>query len=768
MSAYNSSHVLESKKVKRKDDTPVDTGLIRCVCPSTEDDGFTIQCERCLVWQHAYCVNITHATIPDHYLCDQCCKRKRPKLSKRIPISKTKLQKLDSEDDPLFNKKKKHVKSRIVSRYVHPIFREAKERWSRWKQHEGHLLYDHGPFVTMDTTTLLTKGLLLDTPTSNQGIIASRTIPSLRYLMQVTGDVLLKSEFKFDPINDYVILGTPLSHMMFYPTLDLCIDTRQFGNKARYIRRSCHPNAELRNVVLPRDDKMIHLGLFARHLIERGQEITISWGWQRGHIAWKENMNWHHQHKLKGQDNEGHQVIDEEEERRRKSTIKNMLDRFEKEFGSCACLNKRRCLIEHLKRQIAPPKEKAVFKLPAVNILPRRKSAVILLKPKPQIKSDPITRHKSGEESLDIDVTSNSPTLAAKETSDDELVDVEGDIDVGDDLPATTKDTLPLLDDNSSDEENADLSSLSSLSSLSVFEESANDNSEDEENRAKLRRKKHASRHAKSSRSHHRHHHHHHQNSASSSSGPALEKNASGVLPRKKLWMRDYLNKSIPDAILSSVDASPEDIEAAKLLLDAMAANEIPMHRPRNDTVMADFEEAEDEGELSDASTILLDQEELQEAYRRTSYDAGVAEGVVQNGVNNVAEVSQAEESVEKTEKTESLERTESPAGVVEESPAVPTSTESVRTGEANTYAITTVAMETDVVSSVNTNTDLITINKTSTVPSPRESPADVSVTDKASSLTTSDDMVPTSTSPIVDSEPTQKETTEKKSSLFD
>lgn len=518
----------ESKR-QQEDTNAVDTGLIRCVCTSTEDDGFTIQCERCLIWQHAYCVQITHASIPDHYLCDQCSKRKRPKLSKRIPISKNKLRKLDAKDDPSFNtKKKKHVKSRIVSRYVHAIFREAKDRWSRWKQQDGHLLYDHGPFVTMDAVTLFIKGVLIDTPVSSQGLFANRPIPALRYLMQVTGDVMLKSEFKFDPINDFVLLGTPLSHIMFYPSLDLCIDTRQFGNKARYIRRSCHPNAELRNVVLPRDDKTIHLGLFARHLIEKGQQVTISWGWQRGHIAWKENMNWHHQHKLKGgQDEGGHQVIDEEEERRRKATIKTMLDRFEKEFGSCACLNKRRCLIEHLRRQIAPPKEKPVFKLPAVNILPlhsRRKSEIILLKPK-----SPKEIVKGTEENSLIDVTSNSPTLnAAKETSDDELLDVEGDIDVGDDLP--TKDALPLLEDNSSDEEHADLSSLSSLSSLSVFEESG-DNSDDEENRSRARRKK-QSRHGK--RSHH---------NASSSSAPIT----SSTLPRKKLWMRDYLNKHISD-----------------------------------------------------------------------------------------------------------------------------------------------------------------------------------------------------------------------------
>jgi hypothetical protein len=544
------SHSIESNKNSQEDSTPVDTGLIRCICPSTEDDGFTIQCERCLVWQHAYCVQITHENIPDHYLCDRCTKRKRPKLSKRFPISKKKLKKLDAEDDPsINNKKRKLVKSRIISRYVYPIFKEAKERWSKFKLYQdtiGPILYDHGPFVTMDSTTLLTKGVLIDTPVSNQGLFTTRSIPSLRYLMEITGDILLKSEFKFDPINDFVILGTPLSHIMFYPTLDLCIDTRQFGNKARYIRRSCHPNAELRNVILSnKDDKTIHLGLFARHLIEKGQEVTISWNWQRGHIAWKENMNWHHQHKIskqQGQD-EGHQVIDEEEERRRKSTIKNMLDRFEKEFGTCACLNKRRCLIEQLRKQIAPPKEKPIFKLPStIHMKPttnqRRKSSIILLKPK--------LLNKEESSTVDIDVTSNSPTLGiVKDDEDDELVDVEGDIDIGDDLPIV-KDNLPLLDNNSSDEDdNGDLSSLSSLSSLSVFEESGNDITDDEDRRSKARRKKASSRHRdKSSRSSH-------QNKPSSSSAPAIEKTSPVVptaLPRKKLWMRDYLNKHPSEA----------------------------------------------------------------------------------------------------------------------------------------------------------------------------------------------------------------------------
>ncbi|KAL9559568.1 hypothetical protein MBANPS3_000353 [Mucor bainieri] len=750
-----------SSKQQPSEPPPVDTGLIRCVCPSTEDDGFTIQCERCLVWQHAFCVHITHANIPEHYLCDQCLQRKRPKLSKRITISKNKFRRLDAaaeQEPPKDTKKKRPAKSRVVSRYVHPLFREARDRWSsnsRWRQHfddessnHGPLLCDHGPFVTMDATTLYTKGVLMDTPVSSQGLYAARPIPALRYLMEVTGDILLKSEFKFDPINDFVVLGTPLSHILFYPSLDLCIDTRQFGNKARYIRRSCHPNAELRNVVLPqsREDKSIHLGLFARHAIERGQEVTISWNWQRGHVAWKESMNWHQQHKQKHgthhhhhpSDASEHQVIDEEEERRKKSTIKSMLDRFEKEFGVCACQNKRRCLIEHLKRQCAPHKEKPAIRSPSsVNMMAhkggRRKSSVILLKPKtspplPQqyqqqyqqqqqqqqqqrIKPHPIL-YTPKSNAIDSSHAAAPAAVVSKDTSDDdELLDVEGDIDIGDDLPAPIDNAPPLLDDHSSDEENADLSSLSSLSSLSVFEDSANDNSDDDEGtRSSRARKKKSS--SNSSRHHHHHPHSNHHKStkrytttASASSTtttttPTPIEKSIAPLPRKKLWMRDYLSKhssssSSNDALTKPAMMEPshetttkmeqsmlhttasEPMEAAAKepasdttqpvksdeLINVVKAEQDtkpptatmdhtlqaePMREAHNEEEQQDDDDDDDEinvvvqdvdaimedaaetveevqqhvfdimddGELSDASTVLLDQEELEQVYR--------------------------------------------------------------------------------------------------------------------------------------------------------
>ena len=47
-------------------------GIIRCVCPYDDDDGFTIQCDRCFAWQHGLCVGISPDAVPEDYLCELC------------------------------------------------------------------------------------------------------------------------------------------------------------------------------------------------------------------------------------------------------------------------------------------------------------------------------------------------------------------------------------------------------------------------------------------------------------------------------------------------------------------------------------------------------------------------------------------------------------------------------------------------------------------------------------------------------------------------
>ena len=43
---------------------------IRCICGFVDDDGYTIQCEKCLVWQHCDCV--LEGKPPDNYYCEEC------------------------------------------------------------------------------------------------------------------------------------------------------------------------------------------------------------------------------------------------------------------------------------------------------------------------------------------------------------------------------------------------------------------------------------------------------------------------------------------------------------------------------------------------------------------------------------------------------------------------------------------------------------------------------------------------------------------------
>ncbi|KAJ3221764.1 myeloid lymphoid or mixed-lineage leukemia 5 (trithorax, ) [Clydaea vesicula] len=44
---------------------------IRCICGITDDDGYSIQCETCFVWQHVECV-LDGEKEPELYYCEQC------------------------------------------------------------------------------------------------------------------------------------------------------------------------------------------------------------------------------------------------------------------------------------------------------------------------------------------------------------------------------------------------------------------------------------------------------------------------------------------------------------------------------------------------------------------------------------------------------------------------------------------------------------------------------------------------------------------------
>ncbi|KAG5456230.1 MAG: hypothetical protein BJ554DRAFT_4080, partial [Olpidium bornovanus] len=55
--------------------TDEEDSVIRCICGFDHDDGFTIQCERCYVWQHGQCVGVAVESVPNVYLCERCLPR---------------------------------------------------------------------------------------------------------------------------------------------------------------------------------------------------------------------------------------------------------------------------------------------------------------------------------------------------------------------------------------------------------------------------------------------------------------------------------------------------------------------------------------------------------------------------------------------------------------------------------------------------------------------------------------------------------------------
>ncbi|KAF9184435.1 hypothetical protein BGZ50_003718 [Haplosporangium sp. Z 11] len=440
-----------------------DAGIIRCICNFTDDDGFTIQCERCLVWQHAVCVGIVQSNVPDKYLCELCSprpvdrkraneiqrrrngagerKREKSPSSRRKPsvgrprkqfgsasggfseqgvlISKengthhspgpsssnghqsknvsgqtdpngkrirgsntagsstsssshqnystkhksagqtggSRISSATNEDDDLdmesdsqddvsdaYQFEFSSVEMNIVtSKAVQDLFRQVIAQFRQAQSRKRSLSLTSGVKLqelvasnsassnngvtsvheSSDSSTVLgtlpppstpytdassvvsmereslARPLMKTTvkhilpssksphsPASQYGLFAESNIGAGRFMMEFKGEVSLKSTYRSDPINQYSILATPKPFVLFHPQLDLVVDARRSGNDARFVRRSCVPNTEVKSIVVPGvQDQTVHLGLFAKVPIGKGQEITLDWDWNKDHLA---------------------------------------------------------------------------------------------------------------------------------------------------------------------------------------------------------------------------------------------------------------------------------------------------------------------------------------------------------------------------------------------------------------------------------------------------------------------------------------------------
>uniref|UniRef100_A0A3P8TIY2 SET domain containing 5 n=1 Tax=Amphiprion percula TaxID=161767 RepID=A0A3P8TIY2_AMPPE len=111
---------------------------------------------------------------------------------------------------------------------------------------------------------------------------AAKNLEPDTLIIEYRGKVMLKQQFETEHyIHQYSNVILPFASPLPYPfvlfyskfnEVEMCVDARTFGNDARFIRRSCTPNAEVRHMIA---EGMIHLCIYAVSQITKDTEVTI-------------------------------------------------------------------------------------------------------------------------------------------------------------------------------------------------------------------------------------------------------------------------------------------------------------------------------------------------------------------------------------------------------------------------------------------------------------------------------------------------------------
>ncbi|KAJ8400635.1 hypothetical protein AAFF_G00394040 [Aldrovandia affinis] len=105
---------------------------------------------------------------------------------------------------------------------------------------------------------------------------AARDLEPDTLIIEYRGKVMLKQQFE---VNGH-FFKKPYPFVLFYSKfneVEMCVDARTFGNDARFIRRSCTPNAEVRHMIA---EGMIHLCIYAVTPVTKDCEVTIGFDYE--------------------------------------------------------------------------------------------------------------------------------------------------------------------------------------------------------------------------------------------------------------------------------------------------------------------------------------------------------------------------------------------------------------------------------------------------------------------------------------------------------
>ncbi|RFU73152.1 hypothetical protein TARUN_9117 [Trichoderma arundinaceum] len=162
-------------------------------------------------------------------------------------------------------------------------------------------------------------------------------------LIELNGEIGFQKDYCADGDNLWADLSSPLPFVFFHPTLPLYIDTRKEGSLARFVRRSCKPNAQLDTFLA--DGSEYHFWLVSDRYIPPNEQITLPWDFR---LEKSVCQRWLHLLGLSDDDSAAQDEFELDESEY--TAISNWIDRILSEYGGCACDQENNCAFARFHR----------------------------------------------------------------------------------------------------------------------------------------------------------------------------------------------------------------------------------------------------------------------------------------------------------------------------------------------------------------------------------------------------------------------------------
>lgn len=322
---------------------------IDCICAFSYDDGFSIQCDDCQRWVHAACYGIVDPgeVKACEWRCSVCVPREVDKeAAKRIQLEKQKVLRVgngnnkpkprkpspvgdrkggarrpsavtNGVDGHTHGGKRKPRRPSIINpstshgshvdeehvdvgdswmqSYVpitHDIINHPETR-EKLQQHAQRWRGVTAISPVQETLTTVRPVHVPHSPYSNPSVrppsFALHTtapIPNDQLIAPYPSLITPSAAYLSDPLNAYAHLGIPkpFVHLIGHP-LDVALDSRWRGDKSRFARNGCRPNAVLRPMLCSRSpdtkaqDDALSFGVFALRDLKANEEVVLGWEW---------------------------------------------------------------------------------------------------------------------------------------------------------------------------------------------------------------------------------------------------------------------------------------------------------------------------------------------------------------------------------------------------------------------------------------------------------------------------------------------------------